>query len=60
VYQVQDQNKKLFKNIELKRNQRECLCTVYGDFEGEPNVPLEYTKYKDANIQFQDGDKDGL
>lgn len=51
----EDQKGKLFKGTSLKQNDINGLCTVYGGFDGEPDTPLEYTKYKDYEITFKMG-----
>lgn len=51
-----DQNGRLFKNVNLKKNNKSGLCTVYGGFDGEPDTPIQYTKYKEMEIEFIEAD----
>ena len=45
-----DQNGQTWKNVNLKTMERKGLCT--SNAYGEPDTPIEYTKYKDTNVCF--------
>lgn len=47
---------RLFKNVNLREEDADGLCTVWGGFDGEPDTPIEYTRYKHAEIIFLKGE----
>ena len=47
-------SERFFKCTDLKKESREGLCTA-SSFDGEPDTPLEFTKYKDVvKIEWRD------
>lgn len=45
---------KLFKDVDSRKNRQPEICTVNGNFNGEPDTPIHYiSKYKDLEIEFK-------
>ena len=49
----ESQEGKLFKDTNCNSGTL-ALCTVCGGFEGEPDTPIEYTKYHEIKIELVD------